>query len=194
MFSKLASLACLALATAAWALVPAARALAAAPGQADHAAMAGMPAGVAPSMPSGTAPGSPGTHAEPLGPPAASMEMRNWRMRNGQLIRRTWGVEVLGVRLTSSNWMLSFRYRVEDADKARVLLDAKSTAYLVDESSGARLAVPAMENIGDLRQTSKAIAGREYYMMFGNGNQIVRKGSRVDVVIGAFHADGLIVE
>ena len=156
--------------------------------------MAGMPAGVAPSMPSGTAPGSPGTHAEPLGPPAASMEMRNWRMRNGQLIRRTWGVEVLGVRLTSSNWMLSFRYRVEDADKARVLLDAKSTAYLVDESSGARLAVPAMENIGDLRQTSKAIAGREYYMMFGNGNQIVRKGSRVDVVIGAFHADGLIVE
>jgi hypothetical protein len=137
---------------------------------------------------------SEGTHAPPMDPTVASMEMRNWHARNGQLVRRTWGVEVLGVRLTSSDWMLNFRYKVEDADKARVLLDAKATAYLVDESSGARLSVPAMENIGDLRQTSRAKAGREYYIMFGNANQVVRKGSKVDVVIGAFHADGLVVQ
>jgi hypothetical protein len=163
----------------------------------DHTGMPGMemPAPTArSSAPPVAAPASDGTHAAPMDVPTASMEMRNWHMRSGQLVRRTWGVVVMGVRLTSSNWMLSFRYKVEDADKARVLLDAKSTAYLVDESSGARLAVPAMENIGDLRQTSRAKAGREYYIMFGNANQIVRKGSRVDVVIGAFHADGLVVE
>jgi len=54
--------------------------------------------------------------------------------------------------------------------------------------------VPAMENIGELRQTKDAIAGREYFVMFGNGNRIVRRGGAVDVVIGNFHADGLIVE
>lgn len=130
----------------------------------------------------------------PLDPPAAAAAVRNWQMRAGQLIRRTWGVEVRGVHLTSSNWMLSFRYRVVEPEKARVLLDQKSTAYLVDEASGARLAVPAMENIGELRQATQAQAGREYFIMFGNANQLVRRGSRVDVAIGAFHADGLIVE
>jgi len=124
----------------------------------------------------------------------AAAQMRNWQMRTGQLIRRTWGVEVLGVHLASHDWMLNFRYRVVDPAKAKALLDRKSTAYLVDEASGARLAVPAMENIGELRQATGAEAGRSYYLMFGNGNQVVRRGSRVDVVIGGFHADGLIVE
>ncbi len=151
-------------------------------------AMPGMAAPAAPATP------APSMHADPVDASTGSMTMRAWRMRAGQLIRRTWGVDVRGVRLTTSNWMLTFRYRIEDAAKARVLLDPKSTAYLVDETSGARLAVPTMENIGDLRQTNKAQPGREYYIMFGNANEIVRKGSRVDVVIGAFHADGLIVE
>lgn len=132
--------------------------------------------------------------AAPLDAASAAGEAQNWDMRNGQLIKRTWGVEVMGVRLTSANWMLTFRYRVIDPAKARVLLDAKSTAYLVDEATGARLAVPAMENIGDLRQATQARAGREYFIMFGNANRVVRHGARVDVAIGAFHADGLVVE
>ena len=90
--------------------------------------------------------------------------------------------------------MLTFRYKVLDAEKAKVLLDAKSTAYLVDEVSGARMAVPAMENIGELRQSKDAVTGREYFIMFGNGSRIVQRGSKVDVVIGNFHADGIIVE
>jgi hypothetical protein len=142
--------------------------------------------------PAGAAMGA--THGALLDPAAAEAQARNWQMRTGELIKRTWGVEVLGVRLASSKWMLSFRYRVVDPEKAKVLLDPKSTAYLVDEASGARLAVPAMENIGDLRQSTQARPGREYYIMFGNGNQVVHPGGRVDVVIGAFHADGLIVQ
>lgn len=130
----------------------------------------------------------------PLDAAEAANAMRNWQMRTGELIKRTWGVEVLGVRLASHDWMLNFRYRVLDPAKAKPLLDRKSTPYLVDVASGARLAVPAMENIGELRQVTGAEAGREYFLMFGNGNQIVRHGSRVDVVIGGFHAEGLVVE
>jgi hypothetical protein len=129
-----------------------------------------------------------------VAPPLAAAESRNWHMRTGELLKRTWGVEVLSVRLAAGSWMLTFRYKILDPGKATVLLDAKSTAYLVDEATGARLSVPAMENIGELRQTKEAITGREYFMMFGNANQLVRRGSKVDVVIGNFHADGLIVE
>jgi hypothetical protein len=137
---------------------------------------------------------STATHAAPLDRATAAAEAHNWHMRDGELLKRTWGVEVLGVRLATSGWMLTFRYKVLDPAKAKVLLDAKSTAYLVDESSGARLAVPAMENIGELRQTKDMGYGREYFIMFGNGNQVVRRGTKVDVVIGNFHADGVTVE
>jgi hypothetical protein len=158
------------------------------------ALVAGSKAVPAIAQQSSTAPVGNGTHAAPLDASAGAAELRNWHMRTGELLKRSWGVEVLGVRLATSAWMLTFRYKVMDADKAKVLLDPKSTAYLVDQASGARLAVPAMENVGELRQTKGAIEGHEYFMMFGNGNQIVHRGSKVDVVIGNFHADGLIVE
>jgi len=130
----------------------------------------------------------------PLGPKEAAEAMRNWQMRAGELIKRNWGVEVLGVRLASHDWMLNFRYRVLDPAKAKPLLDHKVVPYLVDQASGARMAVPAMENIGELRQATEAEAGRQYFLTFGNGGQIVHHGSRVDVVIGDFHAEGMIVE
>jgi hypothetical protein len=133
-------------------------------------------------------------HAAPLDPATAAAEARNWHMRTGELLKRQWGVEVRGVRLATSGWMLTFRYKVLDLDKAKALFDPKSAPYIVDEASGARLAVPAMENIGELRQTMNAAAGREYYIMFGNGSRVVRPGCRVDVVIGAFHAEGIVVE
>jgi len=130
----------------------------------------------------------------PLAPREAAEAMRNWQMRSGEQLKRNFGVEVLGVRLASHDWMINFRYKVLDPAKAKPLLDRKVVPYLVDEVSGARLAVPAMENIGELRQVTAAEAGRQYFLTFGNGNQIVRHGSRVDVVIGGFHAEGMIVE
>jgi hypothetical protein len=132
--------------------------------------------------------------AAPLDPATAAVESRNWHMRTGESLKRTWGVEVLGVHVASAGWMLTFRYKVLDPEKSKALLNRKSAAYLVDEASGARLAVPAMENIGELRQSKHAEVGRAYFVMFGNANQVVRRGGRVDVVIGDFHADGLIVE
>jgi hypothetical protein len=137
---------------------------------------------------------SAGATPAPLGPRDAADAMRNWQMRTGESIKRNWGVEVLGVRLASHDWMLNFRYRVLDPVKAKPLLDRKVVPYLVDEASGARMAVPAMENIGELRQVTAAEAGRQYFLTFGNGSQVVHHGSRVDVVIGGFHAEGMIVE
>ena len=120
--------------------------------------------------------------------------MRNWAAANGSYLKRTWGVDVVGVRLVSSEWMLEFKYRVIDPDKAAPLLDQHVKPYLVDDASGARLAVPAMENVGELRQHTIPDANRMYFMIFGNAERIVPRGGHVSVVIGQFQASGLPVQ
>ena len=117
-----------------------------------------------------------------------------WRVHRGLNFERMWGIEILGVRLVSSDWMLQFKYRVTDPQKAQDLLSRHAKPYLVDQASGATLAVPAMENIGELRQVSAPEEGRTYYIIFGNANKIVRRGNRVSIAIGSFHADEMIVE
>jgi hypothetical protein len=51
-----------------------------------------------------------------------------------------------------------------------------------------------MEKIGQLRQLNAAEADTEYWMAFSNKGNLVRPGERVNVIIGKFHADGLLVE
>ena len=131
-------------------------------------------------------------------PAASSVDPRDgalaWRVHQGPNFERMWGIEIVGVRLVSSNWMLQFKYRVTDPEKAKGLLSRHAKPYLVDQASGAKLAVPAMENIGELRQVSAPEEGRTYYIIFGNANKIVLRGNRVSIEIGSFHADEMIVE
>jgi len=127
--------------------------------------------------------------------PAATLEqVHAWQVRRGPYFERAWGIDIVGVRLTASNWMLEFKYRVVDPKKAKSLLSRKAKPYLTDEASGAKLAVPAMENIGELRQAAEPEAGRTYYILFGNADRVVKQGNRVTVDIGDLHADGIVVE
>jgi len=68
----------------------------------------------------------------------------------------TLGIEVKGLRLSAAGYMLDFRYRVLDPVKAAPLLERKIQPYLLDEASGARLAVPDAPKVGRLRATSLA--------------------------------------
>ena len=106
----------------------------------------------------------------------------------------TWGVDNLGVKAVESGSMLRFTYRVLDASKAQALNNKKATPYLYDLKSRARLEVPSMEKVGQLRQSSPVQDGRTYWMVFANQQRLVKAGSRVDVVIGPFRAQGLLVE
>lgn len=127
----------------------------------------------------------------PTPPPPPS---GNWHAREGVYFQRAWGVDIVGVKRVSSGYMLEFSYRVLDADKAKYLSDKTARPYLVDEASDARLAVPAMENIGELRQTAPPTVGRIYYIIFGNPGKLVKPSSRVSVIIGKFRVDGLVVK
>ena len=124
-------------------------------------------------------------------PPSHS---ENWHARNGVRIQRNWGVDIVGVRPTSSGFMLAFRYRIVDSEKAKLLNDKRSKAYLIDEVTGNTLGVPIMDNLGELRQNEAPVLNRTYFIMFGNPGKLVKSGGLVDVVIGEFRVNGLIVD
>ena len=105
-----------------------------------------------------------------------------------------WGVGELHVKVSESGSLIRFNYRVLDPEKATALNDKKAEPALYDAQAGVKLVVPQMEKVGKLRQSSSPKAGMTYWMAFSNPTQAVRRGHRVDVVIGSFRANNLIVE
>ena len=105
-----------------------------------------------------------------------------------------WGVDSLTVKYTESGEMIRFSYRVVDPGKAATLNDKSAEPSLIDPQAGVKLVIPEMEKVGKLRQSSTPIAGKSYWMAFSNSGRRVRPGDRVDVEIGNFRAQGLVVE
>jgi hypothetical protein len=105
-----------------------------------------------------------------------------------------WGVDKLKVSYTMSGNLIRFSYRVSDPKRAKALADKKATPYLLGQKSRALLQVPVMDKIGQLRQAATPQAGQEYWMVFSNKGNLIKPGDRVNVMIGSFHAEGLVVE
>jgi hypothetical protein len=105
-----------------------------------------------------------------------------------------WGVGELRVKAAESGQLIRFDYRVLDPAKAAALNDKKAEPQLFDAQAGVRLEIPQMEKVGKLRQSSTPKTGMTYWMAFSNPTLAVKRGHRVDVVIGSFRATNLIVE
>jgi len=105
-----------------------------------------------------------------------------------------WGVDSLAVKSVESGEIIRFTYRVLDAQKAKTLNDKKNEPSLVDPGAGVSLVVPSLEKVGKLRQSSTPQAGKVYWMAFSNKGRLVKPGDHVNVVIGNFQANGLVVE
>jgi hypothetical protein len=105
-----------------------------------------------------------------------------------------WGVGELHVKTAESGELIRFNYRVLDPAKAAALNDKKMEPELYDAQAKVKLSVPQMEKVGKLRQESTPKAGMTYWMAFSNPTLSVKRGHRVDVVIGSFHATNLVVE
>jgi hypothetical protein len=114
--------------------------------------------------------------------------------RAGNYYRLVWGVDSLAVKWAESGEVIRFTYRVLDAEKAKALNDKKNEPSLIDPQAGVKLVVPAMENVGQLRQSAPPENGKAYWMVFSNKGRLVKRGHHVAVVIGAFNADGLVVD
>lgn len=114
-----------------------------------------------------------------------------------ETVEQTWGVRVEGVRLSAGGYMLDFRYRVVDPEKAAPLVDRKVSPYLMDKATGAKFMVPAPGKVGPLRQTpisGKPAQDKIYFILFANPGKYVKQGSQVTVVLGDFRAEDIIVE
>ncbi len=105
-----------------------------------------------------------------------------------------WGVDSLGVKSVESGEIIRFTFRVLDPAKAKVLNDKKVEPFLIDPKIGVKLVIPSLEKVGQLRQSATPEAGKAYWMAFSNKGRLVKRGDHVDVVIGNFRAEGLVVD
>jgi len=138
---------------------------------------------------------SAATVAKPAGTAATSHYQPEHFSKRAELhYRLVWGVDSLSVKWTESGEVIRFSYRVLDADKAKMLNDKKYEPSLIDPEKGVKLVVPSLEKVGQLRQSSTPEAGKSYWMAFSNKGRLVKRGDHVDVVIGQFRAEGIVVE
>jgi hypothetical protein len=153
-----------------------------------------------PAVPSRPAPQSPpGAKAQVPDPRSAISAPAHYHAdrfagRAGLYYYGVWGIDSISVKLVESGELVRFSYRVLDPTKARVLNDKKNDASLIDAGAGVSLVVPTMEKVGQLRQGAPPEAGRSYWMAFSNKGRLVKRGDRVDVVIGAFRAKNLVID
>lgn len=144
-----------------------------------------MPVTLATAGPSKT-----GTHVSPTTVPRYEHKPHP---REKTYMKRKWGVELLFVRETSAGYMLEFRYKVLDANKAKPLFERQTKPMLTHVKTGARLIVPTPAKTGALRNSNMPKAGKVYWMFFANPGKLVKPGERVNIDIGEFHANGLVV-
>ncbi|HUW62021.1 MAG TPA: hypothetical protein VMZ06_13555 [Candidatus Bathyarchaeia archaeon] len=109
-------------------------------------------------------------------------------------LKSKWGIEVLSLRQTAGGYMLDFRYRVLDPEKAARLLDPKVKPYLVDEATGAKFIVPTPPKVGSLRASGRLAVNKNYFMFFANPGNYIKGGNKVSVVIGELRIEHLTVE
>jgi hypothetical protein len=116
--------------------------------------------------------------------------------RAGAYYGAVWGVEALSVKAVESGEIIRFSYRVLDPERAIALNDKKAEPALISPEKRVKLIVPSLEQVGLLRQTpsGKPEPGKSYWMAFSNSGRVIKRGDRVNVVIGQFRAEGLTVE
>jgi hypothetical protein len=144
------------------------------------------------AAPTSTPAARPAASSQSLAPSTHFLPNRNGRA--GMYYQTVWGIDSLRVKWAESGELVRFSWRVIDADRAQVLNDKKIEPALEDPQAGVSLVVPVMEKVGQLRQTTVPEAGRSYWMTFSNAGRQVKPGHRVNVVIGSFRAENLVVE
>lgn len=161
-------------------------------------AVGSAPAAEAPAPPARRGLGIPTAPVKAPPMPLAAQSLPYHGMKSNprarDYYRATWGIDKLKVSYTLSGQLIRFNFRVVEPKLAKALGDHEFTPTLFSPHSGAVLSVPTMEQVGQLRQLHTDKVNEEYWMVFSNKGNLVRRGDRVNVIIGKFHADGLVVE
>jgi hypothetical protein len=138
-------------------------------------------------------PAAPGSSRAPSAP-RPHYQPDRFAGRAGRYYSLLWGVEDLSVKWAEQGEIVRFSYRVLDPAKAKTLNDKALEPSLIDPQAGVKLVVPALEQVGILRQSGTPEAGKVYWMAFSNSGRRVKRGDRVTIQIGEFRAVGLVVD
>ncbi len=114
--------------------------------------------------------------------------------RHKTLVKRRWGIETASVHRVAAGYLMVFRYKVIDAEKAKPVFLRRLKPRLIHERTGAYFIVPAPQKTGPLRNSNIPQEGRIYSMVFANPGGFVQPGDLVTIVIGDFEAKHLVVE
>jgi hypothetical protein len=153
-----------------------------------------FPPAQAQSVPANQKPAAPAGKSPAAAVPRRRLQNRMPPPSARQYYALMWGVDSLSAKSVESGEIIRFTYRVLDPEKAKPLNDKKNEPSLIDPGAGVKLVVPSLEKVGKLRQTAKPEAGKVYWMAFSNKGGYVKPGHRVNVEIGQFRAEGLIVQ
>jgi hypothetical protein len=145
------------------------------------------------SAPPAAAP-APAASASAPAAATAAHESGHFPKREQAYYQLFFGVDSIAAKAVESGELIKFSYRVLDADKARPLNEKSNEPVMFDPAINAKLIVPSLEKVGQLRQSSTPEAGKSYWMAFSNPGRVVKRGDRVSVTIGQFHIEGLVVE
>jgi len=111
-----------------------------------------------------------------------------------QLAEAQLGIRAESLRWTADGYMLDFRYRVIDPEKARTVTDRAIKPHIIDEASGAKFLIPSSSKVGAMRQTTRQPeAQRVYWLLFANPAKYIKQGNLVTVVIGNYRLEHLVV-
>ncbi|PHS17137.1 MAG: hypothetical protein COA86_10810 [Kangiella sp.] len=132
--------------------------------------------------------------AESLDKSANSVKKERPHPRKNTYMKRKWGVEVLFVRHAAAGYMLEFRYKVLDPVKAKDLFERQTKPIMSHLRTGAKMIVPTPAKTGALRNSNPPLIDHTYWMYFANPGKLVKKGDLVNIAIGDFLVENIIVK
>ncbi len=97
-----------------------------------------------------------------------------------------WGIQLVHMRVTAGGYMIEFRYKVVDPDKALILSSQKIAdfPYLHSLKSRAKLSVPYGGTVGFLKSFRGFLKkGKNYTAMFSNEGKHMLSGDKVKIQI-----------
>ncbi len=112
-------------------------------------------------------------------------------------LARDWGIEIVGLRRSAMGYILDFRYKVVNVEKATKIFGPKIHPQLIDPDSGVVLTVPSPPTTGALRQTrhkSNAMEGRHYFILFTNPGGLLKSGQKVRIRVGELRIDDVVIQ
>jgi hypothetical protein len=95
-----------------------------------------------------------------------------------------WGIEPVHIRVTAGGYMIEFRYKILDTQKALIMSDRQYYPHLQSLKSRARLSVTYGPTVGVLKSNRKFIKeGKHYSAIFSNEGQHLLPGDKVKIEI-----------